>query len=597
MSEPSLRSLENLAKEAFEGNIQLPKFQRDYKWDKRRTCLLVDSIRRKFPIGGMLALRYDSKIPIKAKPFRSSDCETKKLTITPRELMLDGQQRLTTAMMLLYGVGEYEYYYDIDILFKEWKKRGSHETKEELEKFSSHMTPEDIAYISRRKFPKKLKTPEEEVIAKHILPVKYCKSGDGNLDMILSSYISVNPDRKKFIYMVFKPYFLINPDRIIPIDVITDNSLEALTRIFSTLNKTGLALTPYEIAISQLATSTIDPREDREVFNELYPFYKHLDEEGDLLLQTILFFADEDHSKNAMVTKLKESHYRIYSEEVVKRLDWVGETLKDKVGIPLDRSSEFLVYPNIAIPMAWVIRELDDKFGLKKKYIVENWKNKFAIWWLTGVLTRKYQQGYYSTHRDDKSEFFDWIGNDGPKPKWLESDPIEFSKLVSKAPGSAAGKAFSAYLSSRNLTDPYTKKHIGFTAAEATQVHHIYPKTLKAERDIPKSSWKEKYNYFLNTMLISGATNSLFKNKEPREQIDICLTVQSESDLRLIYKNQFINEKCWEILFSGEFTESKYDAFIEARAECFAEHLESNGYFVNKSTTSKLINEDEDDDE
>jgi len=72
MTEPTLRSLETLARDAHEGFLQLPKFQRDYKWVKRRTCLLLDSIRRRFPIGAMLALRYTPTLNIPSRPFRHS---------------------------------------------------------------------------------------------------------------------------------------------------------------------------------------------------------------------------------------------------------------------------------------------------------------------------------------------------------------------------------------------------------------------------------------------------------------------------------------------------------------------------------------------
>ncbi|MBM4229277.1 MAG: DUF262 domain-containing protein [Gammaproteobacteria bacterium] len=67
-----MRSLETFARDARGGFLQFPKFQRNYKWDKRRICLFLDSIRRRFPIGGMLALRYTPTLNIPSRPFRHS---------------------------------------------------------------------------------------------------------------------------------------------------------------------------------------------------------------------------------------------------------------------------------------------------------------------------------------------------------------------------------------------------------------------------------------------------------------------------------------------------------------------------------------------
>jgi len=596
MSEPTLRSLETLARDAREGFLQLPKFQRDYKWDKRRTCLLLDSIRRRFPIGGMLALRYTPTLNIPSRPFRHSLLESNGGSVTPRELVLDGQQRLTSTMMLLYGVGEHEYFYNLALLFEEWKQSGASQNPIEIEKFSSRMNPEDFGYINRRRSPKKNKSAKDELVQKHILPVKYCREDTGELDNLLDDYKAAHPDRKTFINLVFKPHFTIKPDLIIPIDVITHHSLEALTRIFSTLNKTGLQLTPFEIAISQLAPHNIDPRDDKMTLDECHPYFKNLDVDGDLLLQTILFFEGEDHSKGSLITRLRPEHYRWWYETAALSLNWVGETLQEKVGIPLDRNSDWLVYPNIAIPMAHVYNRLRNEFPDEKKASIEKWKRKFMIWWISGVLTRKYQQGYYTTHGTDKDEFYSWIAQDGPIPQWLKNEQVNVRRFFDKAPSSAAGKCFSAFLSAQNLSDPYTGKLIGFAAAEGTHVHHIFPKTLKANQNtIPETKWKGMYNVMFNTMLVSNSTNALFRNEPPSAQIEICLQTQPEDKVKSLYASQFINDKCWKILRSGEFSETAFNEFVKARAECFAERLKSSD--INAVILSSVDPDDIDEDD
>jgi hypothetical protein len=246
--------------------------------------------------------------------------------------------------------------------------------------------------------------------------------------------------------------------------------------------------------------------------------------------------------------------------------------------------------------MARVFYKLKQEFPDPKKAAEEKWKRKFMIWWLSGVLTRKYQQGYYTTHRSDENEFFSWIAKDGPIPSWLRDEPVNVRQFLHKAPSSAAGKCFSAFLSAQNLSDPYSGKAIGLAAAEATHVHHIFPRTLKANQNsIPESKWKDMYNVMFNTMLVSNATNQLFRNEQPSAQLDICIQNMSEDRVRSLYEAQFIDEKCLKILRSGEFTDKSFNDFIAARAECFANRLRGidvNAVFTTEYETDEI---DEDD--
>src|ERR1022692_1934754 len=92
--------LGDLLKDIRVGKVQLPDFQRDWKWDDDRIRSLLATITRGYPIGVVMTLetggagaRFKPK-PISAVPESSSLND-------PEQLLLDGQQRLTSLYQAL----------------------------------------------------------------------------------------------------------------------------------------------------------------------------------------------------------------------------------------------------------------------------------------------------------------------------------------------------------------------------------------------------------------------------------------------------------------------------------------------------------------
>src|ERR1022692_2813107 len=93
-------ALGDLLKDIRAGKVQLPDFQRDWKWDDDRIRSLLATITRGYPIGVVMTLetgvdgaRFKPK-PIAGAPVSSGLRE-------PEQLLLDGQQRLTSLYQAL----------------------------------------------------------------------------------------------------------------------------------------------------------------------------------------------------------------------------------------------------------------------------------------------------------------------------------------------------------------------------------------------------------------------------------------------------------------------------------------------------------------
>ena len=86
-----LRQIEN-------GEVQLPDFQRGWVWDDYRIRSLIASIMNAYPVGALMFLGYGGDtVRFKYRPFTGSDVDCE-----PEQLVLDGQQRLTSIFNALY---------------------------------------------------------------------------------------------------------------------------------------------------------------------------------------------------------------------------------------------------------------------------------------------------------------------------------------------------------------------------------------------------------------------------------------------------------------------------------------------------------------
>ena len=93
------RLIVELMKEITTGKIQLPDFQRGWVWDDYRIRSLMASISSNYPVGAAMFLEYGNQnIRFKYRTIQGVDV----LNMIPSELILDGQQRLTSIYGAMY---------------------------------------------------------------------------------------------------------------------------------------------------------------------------------------------------------------------------------------------------------------------------------------------------------------------------------------------------------------------------------------------------------------------------------------------------------------------------------------------------------------
>ena len=103
-------TLQRLLDQLQAGNIKIPRFQRDYIWEKSKVVKLLNSIYNQYPIGSLFFWKAPAKYAFFIRPFDIDGIDDTK-TEGDFQFILDGQQRIMSLFAALKGknMGDVDY--------------------------------------------------------------------------------------------------------------------------------------------------------------------------------------------------------------------------------------------------------------------------------------------------------------------------------------------------------------------------------------------------------------------------------------------------------------------------------------------------------
>ena len=310
--------LSNILTEIGTGSIQLPDFQRDWRWDDYRIRSLLASVSQAFPIGAVLTLAVGGKNSLKPRPIEGvEDAET------PNTLILDGQQRLTALFQSLKSEqGAYTlnakgkpitryYYLDMEKCLNDEidREKAVLSCRENRRVQREHGEIIDIA------------SPEMEY-KNSMFPVNKIFDSDDWGDEY-KDYWQKDPSKRKLFNIFnrevierFKQYNL-------PIIHLLENTpREAVCLIFEKVNTRGVTLTVFELLTASFAIDNFQLREDWDKrFKRMgkHPVLGNLDSTDFLRALTLLFTNANPEISTANCTRrsilqLKAADYKKWAD-------------------------------------------------------------------------------------------------------------------------------------------------------------------------------------------------------------------------------------------------------------------------------------------
>ncbi len=490
-----------------EGKTQLPDFQRGWVWEDNRIRALIASITSNFPVGAAMFLEYGNE-NVRFK-YRTIEGAPSKGNI-PSELILDGQQRLTSIYSALFnsapvhtrtdkGKEIYRYYYiniekalspacdRVDAIFS------VPENRIVTSNFGRNV---DLDLSDRTKEFEKKMFPLNIIL--NFTEVQ-------NWQNQYYAYCNYNPEAiKEFTEFNTKVIMQTMQYKMPVIFLGKETPKEAVCQVFENVNTGGVSLTVFELVTAIFAMDDFELRKDWE--NRREKFFT-----GDLL--SIITATDflvactllSTYKKGGTVSCKKKDVLNLSLSDYKKYADILSDGFVEAEKMLQEErifSSRDLPYSTQLIPLAVICTLLDEGNRIK----VTNIKNKIKQWYWCGVFSELYGSANETRYVNDVVGVMEWVKNDTATPKTVQEAYFNPTRLITlQSRQSAAYKGIMALILKNHCKDFISGREMDFTIykSENIDIHHVFPRDYCEKQNYPR----EKWNSIVNKTPITYSTN------------------------------------------------------------------------------------------
>ncbi|MBX3040934.1 MAG: DUF262 domain-containing protein [Bdellovibrionaceae bacterium] len=573
MSTPSMFDstkdlLETYLAQIKRGELQLPDFQRGWVWDDEHIRELLASVCSGYPVGAVMLLETGNKeVKFKTRPVEGVNLQQ---VPEPEQLVLDGQQRLTSLFQSTYQPNPVNtidskkysikrfYYVDIDKALD-----------------SANDRYETIVSISETKQKKNFRG---EIIEDYSTPEAEFKAGlfplnqvfdCSNWRMAYNSYWNHAPEKvrkfdefEKVIINKFKQYHL-------PVITISKKApKEAICQVFEKVNTGGVALNVFELLTATFAADDFNLRDDWAIREAKLKKHRTLAEiKNTEFLQSLTLLTSYHLKKvrsEAAITCKKKDVLRLSLEDYKRSADAISfgydEAAKflHQIGI---FNSKDLPYSAQLVPMAAVFAVID------KKINQDAVRQKISRWFWCGVFGELYGGANETRFAKDLPELLGWIDG-GSEPSTVSESSFNASRLWSlRTRNSAAYKGLSALLIVDRCLDFMSGKPIDHQIHydENIDIHHIFPRKYCESVNIPPA----RYNSIINKTPIAAATNRSIGGKAPSKYLETLKKRYALEDGRMI---EILRT---HVIDKAHLDRDDFDSFTRSRMEGLIKRIEN----------------------
>ncbi|OFE15917.1 hypothetical protein BA895_05300 [Humibacillus sp. DSM 29435] len=560
------------------GRIQLPDFQRGYKWEEERIRSLLVTVLRGHPLGVVMLLKAGND-QIRFKP-RAVEGVSVDPDVKPELLLLDGQQRLTSLTQALTGDGtvatmdsrgkllERRFYVDIALALQ-----GEDRIDEAV--FS---TPADG--IVRANFGRDvvldLSDAEKERQA-GFFPLNLLFAGANTVTWLFA--YSDHDQASQFHAQVVQPVTTYN---IPAIELDNSTTKSAVATVFEKVNTGGLSLNVFELLTATFAGDPAyfaehgtdfrlnDNWEETRAKFVAYPVLSSLENTDFLQAVTMLatWKRNRDHAgprppavsaKREDVLKLSLDEYLEWVAPLREAFVWASDFLADRYIF----DTKFLPYPKQLVPLA-AIRVLmghdADLLGPREKLV---------RWFWCGILGELYGSAIENRFVRDLELVPSWARGevDADTPRTVQDATFVESRLHSlRTRNAAAYKGIYALLLANGARDWMEDKALDRVqyVSLAVDIHHIFPQAWCRQHDVDD----EHRESIVNKTAISATTNRTIGGVAP------------SAYLAYIEKRAQIEPERLDALLAGHLVPADllrvdaFDAYFARRRELLCELVE-----------------------
>jgi len=552
------------------GHIQLPDFQRGYKWEDERIRSLLVTVLRGHPLGIVMLLKTgNDQVRFKPKPLEGTSVPA---GADPGLLLLDGQQRLTSLTQALSGGGlvstkddrgkllDRRYYVDIAMALE-----GEDRMDEAV-----HSIPGDGVVRSNfnRRIDLDLSTEDKER-EQGFFPVRLLFSND----TVTWLFAMADKDQAgAFHTMVIKP---VTTYTIPAIELNTSTTKSAVATVFEKVNTGGLPLNVFELLTATFAG-------DKKHFDEHGTDFRLNDDwvktqkiiagqktlaglENTDFLQAVTLLATRKRNladtspKPPAVSARREDILKLTLDDYLEWVDplrdaflWVADFLADRHIF----TDKFLPYPKQLVPLAAikVIMGGDaDLLGQRERII---------RWFWSGILGELYGSAIETRFVRDIEQVPSWArdGDGAAAPRTVQDANFVESRLHSlRTRNAAAYKEIYALLLANGARDWMKDKALDKAqyASLRVDIHHIFPKQWCRDHGVDD----ERRESIVNKSGIADETNRSIGGAAPSKYLE---RIEKKAQIEPSQLDALLEG---HLVPSGHLRADAFDSFFVKRRE------------------------------
>ncbi len=515
-------------------DLVLPEFQREYVWSREQAKQLLVSLTRKYPVGGLLFWKTQ-------EPPELKNVEELPEKLGTVQVILDGQQRLTTLYMLM--TGDIPPYYEEEDIVNDIRDLYFNVEDGDFQYFQPVRMRDNPRWV---KVVDSLNGDSVNVFA----IAKKTTGDDGSAFQIAESY-SANLGRLRGIKDVDLP------TQLVP----TEASLDDAIDVFDRVNSLGTKLTEAELALTHVtgkwprARRTIKAKMDQLSLQKL---------DLDLTFMTrALVCTVTGHARYEQIHQTPRHELVAGWARLSKMLDYLTNILPSHAHI---NSTRDMSTTNPLIPL---IRFL----SLNSEEFPSDTQLRRGLHWLYAAQIHQ----RYTGQTDSRLEHDVTIVNREDSPwQLLVNQIVDQRGRIEVSPDDYEGRGAGHPLyrmsivlaKARSAVDWFNGASLTNPIGDAYQIHshHIFPQSKLYQQGYSSDSHidRQMVNAIANRAFLTGATNLSISNRLPEDYLP---EVEDRYPGALDSQSIPMDPQLWRL--------DRYRDFLKARRELLANRLNS----------------------
>lgn len=485
--------LAELLRDAADGDLQLPDFQRGWVWDDNHIRSLLASISLSYPIGALMTLKTGNPdVRFAPRPLEGVTCHN----VEPDLLLLDGQQRMTSLFLALKSKdpvptrdsqkNKVNRHYYIDI-----NKSIDPDIDREDAIFG---VPEDR--IIRTDFGKTIKldlSNRSNEIANNMFPLDIVLDQNELLDWQMEFVhrgIGAGDDPfvkwKRFSAEIIQSF---STYQIPVIELAKSTQKEAVCQVFEKVNTGGVTLTVFELLTATYAVDDFNLRQDWNRRSQEFGQQRFLSEIGQTdFLQIVTLLSTYDRRRKHIaekstkekapgvsckrrdVLRLPLADYKKWADGAMKGLERAVAFLREEC---LFRRKD-LPYASQLIPLSAILAI----HGQKTLHYSD--LERLRQWFWCGVFGELYSGMTETRFANDIQDCIPWLEGGDDLPRTVVEAQFQADRLLTlRTRNSAAYKGLYALQMKRGGRNFHTNVPIDDDGYfdYGIDICHIFPKS------------------------------------------------------------------------------------------------------------------------